>query len=893
MHIILTHEQADFDALGALLGAHLLDEHAIPVLPRRINRNARAFITMYGAELPFVDARDLPSEPIKSVTLVDTQSLNTLKGMSQQTRVHVVDHHPRRSDLPENWTIQLNQLGACTTRFVEELREINGNIGMIQATLLLLGVHEDTGSLTYASTTARDAHAVAYLLEQGASLRLANQYLNPPLSDDQRRVYEQLLSAAETHTIHDHHVVIACAYLSEMVEEISSVAHKMRDLLDPDALLLLVHTNEGVRLVARSTTDNINVAELTARFGGGGHDRAAGSLMHPDTLVKPGESGDPLDTAYQKLIKILPEHVRPQVTVGQLMSPRPRVLPASTPAQEAAQLMQRYGYEGYPIVENGKVLGLLTRRAVDRALAHKLNLTAGSLMEAGEVSIHASDSIESLQRVMTSTGWGQVPVTDAESGEVIGIVTRTDLLKTLAGREARMQEKPNLTQRLEKLLPPAVLALLQVISAQAHARRQPAYIVGGFVRDLLLERPSLDFDIVVEGDAIELARSLSRKYGGRIVSHSRFGTAKWQIGSERDDLVRQLPAAIKLRAEDLPEMLDLISARTEFYDYPTALPTVERSSIKLDLHRRDFTFNTLALRLDGRHYGTLYDYWGGLTDLRRGLVRVLHSLSFVDDPTRILRAVRFEQRFEFRIEARTLELITEAHELLRQVSGQRLRHEIDLMLSESRAPEMLARLDALDLLKAIHPALFWSPELIAPLRAVLFDPLDIHWDLPGEFGHTPVRRALAYLVWLMRLSPDDILSIAERMTIPANLRQALLSGERLWHDLPGMMQNSPGEIVHRLDSVPKVTLYALLHLNPPVEAKIIIQRYIGEWRQVQPVIDGRRLQALGVTPGPVYKDILESLRKARLNGEISSEEEELALVNKWIGSGIEENNRIS
>jgi tRNA nucleotidyltransferase (CCA-adding enzyme) len=134
----------------------------------------------------------------------------------------------------------------------------------------------------------------------------------------------------------------------------------------------------------------------------------------------------------------------------------------------------------------------------------------------------------------------------------------------------------------------------------------------------------------------------------------------------------------------------------------------------------------------------------------------------------------FEQRFEFEIEARTLELITEAHELLRQVSGQRLRHEIDLMLSESRAPEMLARLDALDLLQAIHPALFWSPELLAPLRAVLFDPLDIQWDLPGEFGHTPVRRALAYLVWLMRLSPDDILSIAERMTIPTNLRQALL-----------------------------------------------------------------------------------------------------------------------
>ncbi|HSV85402.1 MAG TPA: CBS domain-containing protein, partial [Levilinea sp.] len=368
MHIILTHEQADFDALAALLGVHLLDEHAIPVLPRRINRNARAFITMYGAELPFVEARELPPGPIETVTLVDTQSLNTLKGMSKKTRVHVVDHHPRRSDLPGEWTVRLHQLGACTTRFVEELRETNGNLTMIHATLLLLGIHEDTGSLTYTSTTARDAQAVAYLLDQGASLRLAIEYLNPPLSIEQRRVYEQLLSASETHVINDHHIVIACARLAEMVEEISSIAHKMRDLLDPDALLLLVHTTEGVRLVARSTTDNINVAELSARFGGAGHDRAAGSLMHPHTLVKPGEAGDPLEIAYRELIKVLPDYVRPHIAVKELMSSRPHVLSATTPAQEAIQLMQRYGYEGYPVAENGKVIGLLTRRAVDRSL---------------------------------------------------------------------------------------------------------------------------------------------------------------------------------------------------------------------------------------------------------------------------------------------------------------------------------------------------------------------------------------------------------------------------------------------------------------------------------------------------------------------------------------------
>ena len=200
--------------------------------------------------------------------------------------------------------------------------------------------------------------------------------------------------------------------------------------------------------------------------------------------------------------------------------------------------------------------------------------------------------------------------------------------------------------------------------------------MGGFVRDLLVERPSIDFDVVVEGDAISLGKAVSKKYGGRVATHQRFGTAKWQIADIRDRLAEKLGNEYgqKVDACEFPDTLDLVSARREFYTHPTALPTVERGSIKLDLHRRDFTINTLAMRLDGNHYGELHDYWGGLADLHTGLVRVLHSLSFVDDPTRILRAIRFEQRFGYKIGDRTLELLTAALPLLDRVSGDRLRH---------------------------------------------------------------------------------------------------------------------------------------------------------------------------------------------------------------------------
>src|SRR5512135_318200 len=201
MRIIVTHEQADFDALASLLGAYLLDESAIPVLPRRMNRNVRAFVTLYGAELPFVEQRDLPGEPVESICLVDTQSMISVRGVSDETRVHIVDHHPIRGDMPPAWTISSEDVGATTTILVEDLQEQDGDLSMIQATTLLLGIYEDTGSLTYSRTNARDLHAASYLLEQEASLRIASDFLNHPLSMEQQKLYDTLRQHLETYHI--------------------------------------------------------------------------------------------------------------------------------------------------------------------------------------------------------------------------------------------------------------------------------------------------------------------------------------------------------------------------------------------------------------------------------------------------------------------------------------------------------------------------------------------------------------------------------------------------------------------------------------------------------------------------------------------------------------------
>ncbi len=259
----------------------------------------------------------------------------------------------------------------------------------------------------------------------------------------------------------------------------------------------------------------------------------------------------------------------------------------------------------------------------------------------------------------------------------------------------------NLSGLLERSLSPAQLDFIRRVAVEAAAMKYPLYLVGGFVRDLVLARAGTDFDLVVEGDAIRLARHLVSRYGGKVTAHARFGTAKLNIKGW------SLPGGTDPNGTAL-STLDLIAARTEIYNHPAALPTVKMGTIADDLRRRDFTINALAIRLDGDGYGELRDELGGWEDLHKGLIRVLHARSFVEDPTRMYRAARYEQRYDFKIVTETLALIPESRALVGKLSAQRIRHELELLLQDALAADVLARLAQLDLLRPIHEALPWD-----------------------------------------------------------------------------------------------------------------------------------------------------------------------------------------
>jgi len=869
MRIILTHEQTDFDGIASILGAYLIDRNAIPVLPRRMNRNVKAFVTIYGADLPFVDPRDIGDKSIEYVYLVDTQSLTSVKGMHKGTKVHVIDHHAPKPDTPSEWELQFTGTGANVTIFIEEINERNIRLSVIEATLLLLGIYEDTGSLTYSRTTSRDVRAAATLIEQGANLSILSNFLNHPLSLQQQTIYDELRQSAESHSIHGHNLLIAQGDARGVDEELSTIAHKLRDLVDPDAIFLLMKIRGGIQLIARSTNDDIDVAKLAGEFGGGGHPRAAAAL------IKTADQ----KAIYDKLIRILPEQVRPAVTVSEIMSRTPQLLASDTPVHEIAQQMQRYGYEGYPVVDDGEIIGLVKRRAVDRALSHKLNLTAASLMDAGNVSIAPEAPIEELQTLMTNTGWGQIPVVAKNEGVIVGIVTRTDLLETLAPPSAHNGAR-NLAEKLEFTLPPERLSLLKEIAEIAQTHRVALYIVGGFVRDLLLDYPSLDFDLVVEGDAIKLAKSVREKFGGRVTTHKQFGTAKWFLDHNNLPTSTSSTGRISNLYEFLPETLDFITARREFYTHPTALPTIESGSIKLDLHRRDFTINTLALRLDGHHYGILHDYWGGYKDIRQKLVRVLHSISFVDDPTRMLRAVRYEQRYGFQIGKRTLELLLEARPLLSRISGDRVRHEIDNIINEEHSVLMLNRLDNLELLHAIHPDLVWDDWLKEKIGG--FEPPEKTWKIGTRVKGIPVKRIFTYTLLVIRHPLSITERIVKRLRLPRIMKKIIRDSVHLWETYPSMRAAKPSEIAKWLDHHHKLAIYSLYSALDSEQLRDSVYTYITRWADFRTTISGNDLQARNIPPGPQYKEILDQVKAAWIDGSIKSPEEENLLLEKLI-----------
>lgn len=862
VNVILTHQNADFDAIASMLGAHKLYPDAKAVLPERINRNVEEFLTLYRSALPFVVWEDVAGEEIDHIILTDSQTSPFLgkieKAQNEAIETLIIEHHELKRPLKpyEKWHYE--KLGAITTWFVEQIRERDVRLAPLEATLLALGIYEDNGMLTYGGTTVRDVEAVAWLLRCGAVLDTVRRFLSHPLNDRQQALFEQLMDKAITRTIQGYSVTIASAKADEVISGINSVAGQLRDILDPTALFVLVEMPHAIQMVCRSRHDAVDVGLIAGYFKGGGHPRAAAATVYKQSLVE-------LENAlWEKLYST----IQPSVRVADLMSYGVQIVQEDAPIREIIQQLRRIGHEGYPVINaQGRVVGLLTLRDADRALEHGLNaIRVCDVMRGGEIWLRADDSVYALEQTMVRSGWGQIPIVD--DGEVvIGIVTRTDLINHWAKTHPR--DTDDFIEQgdydMDVVLGKDVRNLTEIVTRHAQERGIALYLVGGIVRDLLLKRPNYDVDFVVEGDAIAFAQALVQIYGGRIHSYKPFGTAKWHL----DETIAE---ALGLTWEGLPDHIDFATARSELYTHPTALPTVYHSGIKLDLRRRDFTINTLAIQLSpSSHHQRLHDYYGGMADLTMRLIRVLHSLSFVDDPTRILRAVRFSERLRFSIESRTQELILSGLPMLGRITGERVRNELTLLLQEERAKRGLQKLEALGALRAIHPVLSFGAHAVAL------------WDAYHQNRHEDVTEDGVHGRWhvLMASVPhQEVRAVCRR----------LLFGQRdadLFYQTAYLLQEAsylrdvdakPSAITGALDKMDERACEMALHLSDDGRVIERLSLFLSKWRNLRPHTNGHTLKAMGIPESPLYRDILMRLRQAWLDGDIHNREEEEALL---------------
>jgi tRNA nucleotidyltransferase (CCA-adding enzyme) len=437
--------------------------------------------------------------------------------------------------------------------------------------------------------------------------------------------------------------------------------------------------------------------------------------------------------------------------------------------------------------------------------------------------------------------------------------------------------QPSLEAVLGRALSPAALTLLQAITDEASRAGMPAYLVGGFVRDLILGRPSLDIDLVFEGKAISLGRRLVSRLGGNLVAHRDFGTAVWWLPTDKRPLLRLLGIKGPAASTNLPESIDLITARREGYTSPAALPTVEFADIQADQARRDFTINTMAVRLDGPMAGLLLDPWHGRSDLKAGLLRTLHYKSFADDPTRILRIFRFSGRLGFKLEARTAIQLEHGVQGIALLSGDRIRHELEMTLVESERVKILRAMQRRSVLSQVSPELKLTPRSAKTLNEWKPQAPPEHWGMDDIS-----LRDIVFTLWFLHLRPSVAATTVKRLRFDASLRDAVLSASRLHVQHRALANMLPSNLVATLEKQPALAVYALYlaHKDDPLARKLLT--YAKTWRHVRPHTSGDTLQQRGLKPGPPYKSILVRLRAAWLDGEVRNARQEQALLERLL-----------
>jgi tRNA nucleotidyltransferase (CCA-adding enzyme) len=875
--VITTHVNADFDALASMLAAQKLYPDALVIFPGSQEKNLKNFFINSMAYLfNMVDVNRIEFDSITRMVLVDTRQTTRIGKLADLldkpgVEIHIYDHHPPTDNDIKGKVEVHGQTGANVTILTEIIRGKEIPISADEATIMCLGIYEDTGSFTFPSTTERDFLAAAYLLSQGANLNVVSNLIAREFSPEQVVLLNDMIQAVTRYYINGIEVVVTSVTMEKYMPDFAFLVQKMVKMENLDAIFAIARMENKIYVVARSRINEVDVGSILTSLGGGGHPYAAAASIKGKTLAQT-ETG---------LVEILYEKIRASRQAKDLMSSPAISINPDVTCKKARNIITRYNLNALLVTEksNGaeKLSGYITRQVIEKALYHKLDqVQVKDYMTTEVATVEPDADLIEIQEKIIDNKQRILPVVENET--IAGVITRTDLLNILVRRSQPLpdetpdpaQEPPhahtrNIVRFMKERLSADLITNLQQIGEVADKIGCGAYVVGGFVRDLFLYRSDEDIDIVIEGDGIAFAKKYAKIVGARIHAHEKFGTA-----------VIIFPDGFKI---------DVASARMEYYKFPAALPVVEMSSIKLDLYRRDFTINTLAIQLNSSKFGTLIDFFSARKDVKEKIIRVLHNLSFVEDPTRVFRAIRFEQRFEFTIGKLTMGLIANAisMDFFRELSGKRVFAELRLILQEENPVATIRRLNDFDLLKVIHPSIKFDKNLMARLNSVK-KVLSWH-DL--LFLEESYKKWIVYFLVLIRSCKSHISKeICRRFELKPE-DEKILCAERFEADkcifwLEQNLAVSDSAIYRKLNGFKIESILFMMAVAKKKAVKKSISHFFTDLRRTQLSLKGRDLKKMGLKPGPVYRQVMEAVLDAKLDGTLKSKKDEIEFARRLV-----------
>ena len=867
MQVVFLGEGADLDALSSAYGITLLHPETKILLP---NAKSSSFRYVFNRFKDRFKDKIIPLNEVHSLSKVFLVDMNNIYYLdkklidliNENTVIEIFDHHPKSEIHRKNTILHIEKTGAATTIVVEQIIKKQINIDSIDATILAFGIYEDTGSFTYNLTTPKDLQVAAFLLEKGADLNEIRYIIEEKIDEDKAKIIEQLIENIHTLIAKDKKIIVTSAYYDKYVSDISAYFHMIKPFEEADAVFAVINLKGKIVIIGRSKTQQIDAGQILTFFGGGGHYAAASANV----------KGLTTNEVINILEKILLRESYSDLKVKDIMSKNILIKRRSERIQDLKDEIDDYPFITV-VDDDQKFIGIVLQKVIKDAIKHGVtDITLENFVIEDIITLSPETTVIEAEEYVTK--YSQDFFLVLEEGYPIGMVTRDQIVKSVHSQAfqtekdvfiSRERVKPkyvDYSKKLKKYFPEKIIKILQEIGQTAKELNFKVYIVGGVVRDIVMNKKSLDIDIIVEGDAIQLVKKFGKKKSLQFSVFEEFMTAQIKI----DESLK----------------LDFATARKESYDYPGAYPKVRKATLKEDLYRRDFTINTLAIEITEGNFGVLIDYFNGLQDIKDRTIRILHQLSFIEDPIRILRALRFAGRLNFKLGKTTeklLKLAVDQNLLLTAPLG-RINLEMNLTFNEEKTVEILLLMNKYKILQTLIPEFVLDErreEILVKIRDLITS-----FEL---FMNFKVNRPNLYLLSLMYHLPLEISSeILRKYYFESSIKffNEYFEQKEIFKFIP----EKDSQLYKKIKFIDKnLLIFFAASLDEEVSERIL--KIMKKEEEKNLIISGEDLKKLGIPPSPKYKIILDDVFKKYLDNEIKNKE---AAINYVKEKYIQNNN---